>query len=208
MNDTLIDDDIFPYDPIHIMEGELPELLCDQIIASGKDHEWEESVIKSPLMDKSIRDSKNKWLDYTKENEWIYKILWKHLDTANYTRGWEFDVRKLESLQLTRYNPNEFYDFHIDGKSSNLDGYPCLDNIAFHNYVRKISSVVLLNDDFEGGEFQFTSYSKGESKIITVDFNKKGTIIFFPSSLEHRVTPVTKGVRYSLVSWFNGPPFR
>jgi PKHD-type hydroxylase len=37
--------------------------------------------------------------------------------------------------------------------------------------------------------------------------NKTGSVIVFPSDTEHRVTPVTKGIRYSLVAWFLGPPY-
>ena len=42
--------------------------------------------------------------------------------------------------------------------------------------------------------------------MITPIDAKAGDIIFLPSGMEHRVAPVTKGVRYSLVNWFVGPP--
>ena len=67
---------------------------------------------------------------------------------------------------------------------------------------------VLLNDDYEGGEFQFATYNQEKCTIDTAKFNKTGSIIVFPSDMEHRVAPVTKGIRYSLVIWFLGPPFR
>jgi PKHD-type hydroxylase len=79
---------------------------------------------------------------------------------------------------------------------------------------------VILNDDFEGGEFQIVKYDhlklemenewkdypSPESKIATVE-SSKGSVIVFPSDVYHRVKPVTKGIRYSLVAWFLGPPF-
>mgnify|MGYP003307903561 FL=1 len=67
---------------------------------------------------------------------------------------------------------------------------------------------ILLNDDYEGGDFQFATYAKEQCEIITPEYNKQGTVIVFPSDMEHRVLPVTKGTRYSLVTWFLGPPFQ
>mgnify|MGYP003641320843 FL=1 len=59
---------------------------------------------------------------------------------------------------------------------------------------------LILNDDYEGGEFE--TWSSGKKKF------KKGSMIFFPSWVLHKVNPVTKGTRYSLVVWFLGAPFR
>ena len=74
-----------------------------------------------------------------------------------------------------------------------------------HGHVRKISMSIILNDNFEGGAFEFASYGKEECNITPIEA-KAGDIIFFTSGMEHRVAPVTKGVRYSLVNWFVGPP--
>ena len=69
--------------------------------------------------------------------------------------------------------------------------------------VRKISMTLLLSDPstFEGGELEFMS--KGKTAKL-----KQGQAIFFSSWLQHRVKPVTKGERYSLVMWFGGPSFK
>jgi len=82
------------------------------------------------------------------------------------------------------------------------------DNEFMHGHVRKLSMTVLLNSNYEGGEFQFATIENEECKISTPEFNKIGMIIVFPSDMEHRVAPVTKGIRYSLVVWFLGPPFK
>ena len=58
---------------------------------------------------------------------------------------------------------------------------------------------IILNDDFEGGDFEIY----GEESELP-----KGSVIVFPSFIEHRVAPVIKGTRYSLVAWFVGPPFK
>ena len=69
--------------------------------------------------------------------------------------------------------------------------------------VRKISMTLLLSDPatFEGGDLEFMS--KGKNVKL-----KQGQAVFFASWLQHRVKPVTKGERYSLVMWFGGPPLK
>jgi PKHD-type hydroxylase len=82
------------------------------------------------------------------------------------------------------------------------------DNEFLHGHVRKLSMTVLLNENYEGGEFQFATYDKEECVIHIPEFNKIGSIVVFASDVEHRVAPVTTGIRYSLVTWFLGPPFK
>ena len=76
-----------------------------------------------------------------------------------------------------------------------------------HGKVRKLSMSLILNGNFQGGVFEFASYNRGKVFYYTQLNHRAGTVIVFPSSIEHRVTPVTKGIRYSLVAWFLGPPF-
>ena len=65
---------------------------------------------------------------------------------------------------------------------------------------------LILNGNFQGGAFEFASYRKEQCNITPLEA-EAGSIIVFPSSMEHRVAPVTKGIRYSLVCRFVGPPF-
>ena len=70
--------------------------------------------------------------------------------------------------------------------------------------VRKLSMSCLLTDpsEFEGGNLQVqTSDTPYDVKL------EKGDIVIFPSYVLHRVSPVTKGVRHSLVAWANGSAF-
>lgn len=73
-------------------------------------------------------------------------------------------------------------------------------------YQRKLSMVVQLSDpaDYEGGELQFTEVTNPDKEAL----QKQGSIIVFPSYLQHAVTPVTKGKRYSLVLWLSGPRWK
>ena len=107
---------------------------------------------------------------------------------------WGFILNGQEETQIGRYKSSDegFYDWH-------MDSYPPKNNIQ-----RKLSCVILLNDpsEFEGGVLQFRGM---EDEVI---LKGQGDIVVFPSFIEHRVTPVTKGVRYSAVTWAGGPSFR
>jgi len=155
-------------------------------------------------VDKKVRTSKVAW----SSDQWIYDLIWPYMETANAQAGWEYDIKAAESVQITRYPEGGFYNFHKDGKSDNLGVYNAPKNKFIHGNVRKLSMSIILNDDYEGGGFEFATLKKEAANIYTPDFNKLGSVMVFPSFMMHRVKPVTKGTRYSLVSWFVGPPFK
>jgi len=151
-------------------------------------------------------DSKTRISDVVWCNgQWIYDIIWPFMQRANEKAGWRYQIKAAESAQITRYRKGGFYKFHIDGSGDHLSTYDMPDNKFLHGHVRKLSMSIMLNDNFDGGAFEFASYNK-EKCIITPIEAKAGSIIIFPSSMEHRVGSVTKGTRYSLVTWFVGPP--
>jgi PKHD-type hydroxylase len=117
-----------------------------------------------------------------------------YIDAANFYADWHYPINSLEDMQVSRYSSNNLghYDKHMDTKAPK-DGMQ-----------RKLSISILLSDpsEFEGGELQFTGIE--DRKLLAT----QGSIIVFPSFIEHKVTPVTKGVRYSGVTWASGPAFR
>ena len=205
-------------DWFYFTEG-LDKNTCNKIknLAKGK---WEESGVnvkkdttdeeriigEKPILsiDKNERISDIVWTS----DQWIYDTIWPYMEGANEKAGWKYDIRSAESMQITRYKKGGFYYFHKDGKGDHLSTYDMPDNEFMHGHVRKLSMTVLLDDNYEGGEFQFATYGDEKCEISTPDFSKTGSIIVFPSDVEHRVAPVTKGIRYSLVTWFLGPPFK
>jgi len=168
------------------------------------DEERKIGTKRIPVIDKTKRTSELAWTT----DKWIYDIVLSYMEEANELAGWKYDIRAAEMMQISRYKKDEFFGFHKDGMGDHLSVYDRPDNKHIHGYVRKLSMTVLLNSNYEGGEFQFAAYQKGECTIDTPEFNKTGSIIVFPSDMEHRVAPVTKGIRYSLVTWFLGPPFK
>ena len=98
-----------------------------------------------------------------------------------------------EMAQYTEYPSGGLYDWHVDNDV----------NFVHEPPVRKISMTCLLSheSEFEGGELEFQQ----EGKSVKL---KQGQAAFFASFVRHRVAPITKGVRKSLVMWFGGPPFK
>lgn len=148
------------------------------------------STLYSQKPSDKIRRSKICWLS----DEWIKSLLWDYILKAN-KKTFEINVQNKSEVQFTeyRFEENGHYDWHHD---VNWNGQEGVD--------RKLSITVQLSDEneYNGGNFQFD-----ELKTNT-NFKSKGTIIIFPSYLRHRVTPVTSGVRKSLVAWFSGPQWR
>ena len=197
----------------------LDKKTCNEIRSTAKGN-WNQSTVdirkgiteeerisgseEVDIVDKNIRISDIVWTS----EQWIYDTIWPWLQGANQRAGWKYDIRAAEPMQITRYKKGGFYTFHRDGSGDHLSAYDAPDNKLKHGYVRKLSMTVLLNDNYEGGEFQFVICNQEKCEIYTPESNKKGSIIVFPSDMEHRVAPVTSGVRYSLVVWFLGPPFK
>ena len=197
----------------------LDKKTCNKIRNSAKD-KWKKSGIDTKKditdeeritgeklihgIDKNYRISDVVWTT----DQWIYDTIWPAMREANERAGWKYDIRGANAIQITRYKKGGFYHFHKDGRGDHLSVYDRPDDEFLHGYVRKLSMTVLLNDNYEGGEFQIATYGNEECQINTPEFNKIGSIVMFPSDVEHRVAPVTKGIRYSLVVWFLGPPFK
>ena len=139
-------------------------------------------------------------------DQWLYDVIWPFMVRANEEAGWRYQIKAAESCQITRYKKGGFYSFHRDGNGDHLSAYNNPQNAFMHGYVRKLSMSVMLNDNFDGGAFEFASYGKEECNVSPIEASA-GSVIVFPSAMEHRVAPITKGIRYSVVCWFVGPPF-
>ena len=97
---------------------------------------------------------------------------------ANKQAGWNLNIKAAESMQLTRYKKGGFYKFHKDGNADHLSAYDNPGNQFMHGHVRKISMSIILNDNFEGGAFEFASYGKEECTITPIEA-KAGDVNIF-----------------------------
>ena len=144
----------------------------------------------------AVRTSTVSWLTRTPESEWIYDRLAFIARKLN-ADFYGFDLFGfVEDMQYTIYDGKEqgHYDFHLDMIPPAGDNPP-----------RKLSLVLQLSDPskYEGGDLQI--WPGGEIRNAE---RVLGGVTLFPSCLLHRVTPVTKGVRKSLVFWVGGVPYR
>jgi PKHD-type hydroxylase len=164
------------------------------------------------LSDEDLKDLKKKrnsnivWLD----DRWIYNEIQPYIHKANKLAGWNFDWDYSESCQFTKYKINQFYDWHCDSWEG-IYNNPTNPNI--HGKIRKLSVTCSLSapEDYEGGEleFDFRNTDPDKPSIKKCDeIKSRGSIVVFPSHVWHRVKPITKGTRYSLVIWNLGYPFK
>ena len=140
----------------------------------------------------SIRRSKVRWVDFDAKNVGVYQRIAEVVGNVN-AEHYRFDLVGLgEPMQLARYEAAEqgHYDWHQDY------GTPV---------SRKLSVTVQLTDPdrYDGGILQIMATGK-----ILEPGNDRGVVIVFPAYQMHRITPITIGVRHSLVAWVSGPAFR
>ena len=196
----------------------IPGRLCDDIIRHGlrnkkeraitEDHGKDRDLLKNPLSVKEIkqlkktRDSQVVWL----YERWICDIIQPFIHTANRNAGWNFEWDWSEPSQFTIYTKGQYYGWHQDNWHEAYKNPG-----AFQGKIRKLSMTVSLSDqkEYSGGnlEFDFRAISKNKTRVCK-EINSKGSVVVFPSFVWHRVTPVTRGTRYSLVSWHSGAPFK
>ncbi len=145
------------------------------------------------------------WLNDT----WIYKELHPYIHEANQKAGWNFHWERSESCQFTKYKLNQYYDWHCDSWDK-----PYMEEGPTKGKIRKLSVTVSLTDPkaYKGGELEFDFRNLDPDKKPNIracaEILPKGSLVVFPSFVWHRVKPVTKGVRHSLVIWNLGYPFR
>jgi len=166
----------------------------ERIIKMAEDQDKRSAIIGDHKLDNDYRSSKVAWFRYGPETEWMFDRIAHIIGSIN-SQFYGFDLHGLcEDLQFTEYYASEkgHYDWHQD----------CGPNTSS---PRKMSIVIQLSDpaDYDGGDLQLLS-----SREPTSVDKKLGLAAVFPSFMLHRVTPVTRGTRRSLVAWIAGPKFR
>ncbi len=173
-----------------LFSGEADENFIDHILDLGGDETLKEGTIFNQA--ENIRKSKIAWLSHKKD---IRNYLFEFVQSAN-RKAYGFNVVNQADIQYTVYDGKEkgHYGWHVDVNWTSPNPFD-----------RKLSVTVQLSDpdDYEGGNFEV----EGENPP-NEEAKKKGSILVFPSYVSHRVTPVTSGVRKSLVAWFEGPKWQ
>jgi len=187
--------------------------ICDQIVEDCKQNILGKASIKVCSQDGTIVSRNDPEVRKTsihfikdKDNK-VNKLVWHFLREANKIQ-FNYDLTYFQPIQFGEYKDGGFYGWHQD------DGGDAIDE---PNEIRKLTAVLVVSnpDTFEGGELQFYNGDRpmedmGEITAgqITNDIKSQGSVVVFDSRDWHRVTPVTKGVRHSIVCWTVGPNFK
>lgn len=191
LKDLNYTNEAFAYAPNVLTDDEIKivETLANKSTMQG------DGTLENGISNEDIRNNKISWIEANEDSKDLYlKIagIVQHLNDKFY----RYDLVEMEDLQYAEYHSNNLghYKTHSD------DGYQ-------YNLFRKISLTIQLSDetDYQGGELLFYRFSTKDPLVAP---KTKGTLIIFPSYVIHEVTPVTAGLRKSLVSWVVGPRFK
>lgn len=182
-------------DYIIVVEDALTHTLCDDILKEyAYSDEWKTAAVNVENKVSVDKNKRNCHTIFISENETMYKnfSVRKKIDkqifesvgkacSIYYKKFDKFKISKDSGYELLRYEKNGFFEEHVD---------------SYSHAHRTLSCSLILNDNFEGGEFSFFN-----EKII--HSLKKGSAIFFPSNFmyPHSILPVKSGIRYSIVTW-------
>jgi hypothetical protein len=176
-----------------VFENHLSDSFCDNLIKTySQDTITKEAPFiggnnKEGTVNRNIRDTERVLLP---QNVGIGATLTATgLNANNY--WWKYHITHSNQTELLIYKPNGHYNAHVD---------------TFHKHseeTRKLTALAFMNDDYEGGQFFLNA-----NGTFYYPPQKKGTVLIFPSYMVHGVEPVTKGIRYSAVTWLVGPYFK
>lgn len=171
--------------------GTVPSELCDTTLA-----DFLQIPAKSAAMGEdgkfSSNQHRNTTVRFVAQDHWLANYMRSFGEQANTECGWNYAVTGNENIQFAEYAPGQHYNWHVDV-------FP----LGFQKFDRKITVITLLSDptEYQGGDLFVRLYQEYKAPLT------KGSMIAFPSILEHMVTKVTQGVRYSATMWINGPCF-
>jgi predicted 2-oxoglutarate/Fe(II)-dependent dioxygenase YbiX len=180
-------------DYIQVFENIVPSKLCDAILNEfSAEDEWRKTFVGDGHVRSDIRSAETIVISYPHVIEKNLDIR-KNIDLEIFNAAAsaikkyneKFPLARIEEdsgYELLRYKEGQFYTEHTD---------------SFKARPRAVSCSFALNDDYEGGEWAFF----GREKVIKVP---KGAAVMFPSNFmyPHEIMPVTKGTRYSIITWF------
>ena len=191
--------------PGHFDEEEENEKFFS-IVDSIEDEIWESRESRASTMD--YRQCE-RWPIPLEYEGWLVSIADHLCKLAN--NDWGFDLHYINQMEVLRYQAVE------DGRGDHYDWHTDADILPNYNtpqqyveapkFTRKLTAILQLSngDEYEGGNLEIAGHD-GSNALTEWNLASRqaGSIIVFPSYLSHRVTPVTKGERMSVVMWMNG----
>jgi len=173
---------------IVVLKKIIPKEFIDKIIPLI-DKKCENHLGVALGVKRSVRNVRGYILDFKTPTNLFYWNYIKNMIQNSYVyykaKFPHMASNKINQIDLLKYEPGGKYDVHTD---------------HFSDTFRHLSVIINLNDDYEGGDLVFTDQKEKIIKTLKLD---AGTIVFFPSNFlyPHGIQPITKGTRYSIVSW-------
>lgn len=159
----------------------IPHDVCKEVVNWTRDKKWAESIVEKGTIEKSVRNCQMLGLHNSPYDNKLFEYVSKALQT--YVTKFKYvSISKDTGYELLKYEPGGFYRQHVDSYDIN---------------PRIITLSIAMNDEYDGGEWSFFG---GGYKLNP----KIGSAIMFPSNFmyPHEILPVTKGTRYSMITWF------
>jgi PKHD-type hydroxylase len=185
---------LLPNEPFVVGPNVFSDDEISSIIHYGKTIGLSPAKVNHGRTDDDVRRTNISWITPNLMTEFIFKKISKSVIDLN-NQFYRYDIDELEDLQFSEYTAEDqgMYGAHSD------TGYDIL--------TRKLSVSIQLSDpeDYDGGDLNFYRF---HFRAPATAPKQKGSVIVFPSFVIHEVTPVTRGTRYSLVTWVAGPQLR
>lgn len=189
----------------HIIHSAFPTELCDHLVLDsflfGKGSKAQVFNNKSNNFEvkNSIRNTDVVFYPCKSD---LGKFFKQNARTVNKEMNWFFNMDKIETIQILKYNVGSFYKTHMDLHKPKK-------GIGFHQKQRKISCSLVLNnpDEYTGGDF-ILSDIVNQQQINFKEKLTKGDLLIFPSFIPHTIEELTSGHRYSATAWIEGLSFR
>jgi hypothetical protein len=156
--------------------------VIDNSVKTISENTRDTSIMAIPYKRNSEIDPNNQSLMFLNKMSNIFYESFNVLED-DYCNSYNFLTHWHDAYTILKYSVGQKFTNHIDDHK---------------NYIRRISTIYYINDNYLGGEINFPrfdiSYKPQENELLV-----------FPSNYvyNHSVTPVTEGTRYSVVSWMS-----
>lgn len=186
--------------PYMLISGVLSPSECQAITSFVQDTSHKHTAsLRGNDVDVHVRktDIYTLSLEYTSLYQTRFDVLRSEIETF-----FALSLTQSTPLQVLGYDEGAFYVKHADDSSELRDRKGETVGYVSSAPERKLSSVLFVNDAFEGGELLFNYLYDAQGNIIKVQ-PKAGDMLVFLSNpyFAHEVLPVAKGFRLSLVQW-------
>ena len=169
-----------------------PKDLINDILRNKED-----TLTKGNINDKSGLTKRNSSVSWINNIDICQRVL--SVMKSNIAEFSSLHIDNIEPLQYSEYDASQEYGWHQDVKNTSYaDGR-----------IRKMSFSIFVNENFEGGEFDLEIHGPDAKPRYISEWKRSNeNCIIFKSDMWHRVRPVKKGIRKSIVGWLLGPKVR